>query len=247
MDGRPGAGDATAGPGAPAGFTALASVDPTIRQDVRYATGRSFVGVPVDGYAEPVCLLTRVAARALRGVQRGLLRTGLSLKVYDCYRPQRAVDHFVRWAGDPLDQRTKGEFYPRVAKSRLFAEGWIAERSGHSRGSTVDVSLVELPAGAGRAGSARPGAPCFAPQAERSPDDSVDMGTGFDCFDPLARTADPRVGPGQRENRRKLVAAMEAAGFVNLPQEWWHFTYAAEPYPGTFFDFPVSGGSLRRR
>ncbi|WP_372499613.1 M15 family metallopeptidase [Streptomyces lichenis] len=233
---------------APDGFTALRAVDPTVRQDIRYAGSHSFVGAPVDGYRRPVCLLTRPAAQALRGAQRRLLRAGYSLKVYDCYRPQRAVDHFVRWARDPADQRTKGEFYPRVAKSRLFADGYIAERSGHSRGSTVDVTLVRLPAARpGPPVPGKPGAPCHAPVGERAPDGSVDMGTAFDCFDPLSRTADPRIGPVQRANRRLLVEALEAQGFVNLPQEWWHFTFAPEPYPGTVFDFPVSERSLRRR
>ncbi|MEV7590168.1 M15 family metallopeptidase [Streptomyces sp. NPDC089922] len=231
----------TPGPRAPRAFVTLASVDPTIRQDIRYAGPRNFVGDPIDGYREPVCILTRPAADALRRAQAALLRQGHALKVYDCYRPQRAVDHFVRWAEDPDDQRHKAEFYPRVDKSRLFEDGYIARRSGHSRGSTVDVTLVrlpDLPAPPPRPGR-EPGA-CDAPRAERYPDGPVDMGTGFDCFDTLSHTDDPRVGEAQRENRRRLRTALAAEGFVNLPEEWWHFTYRPEPFPDSHFDFPVA-------
>ncbi|MFE3938338.1 M15 family metallopeptidase, partial [Streptomyces goshikiensis] len=133
-----------AGSAAP-GFVALAEVDPTIGQDVRYAGAHNFTGARVPGYEEPVCLLARPAAEALRRAQPELLRSGYALKVYDCYRPQRAVDRFVRWARDEADQSTKAEFYPGVAKSRLIPDGYIAERSGHSRGSTLDVTLVRRP------------------------------------------------------------------------------------------------------
>ncbi|MFF9630032.1 M15 family metallopeptidase [Streptomyces fradiae] len=221
-------------------FVELRAVDPTVLQEMRYATAHTFVGTPVDGYRAPVCLLTRPAARALHRAQARLLRRGLSLKVYDCYRPQRAVDHFVRWARDPADQRMKAAFYPRVDKARLFADGYVAERSGHSRGSTVDVTLVRLPREPAR--PYVPGEPlvdCTAPREARFPDDSVDMGTAFDCFDPLSHTDDPRVRGAARANRDLLRGVLAAEGFVNLPEEWWHFTYRPEPFPDTYFDFPV--------
>ncbi len=172
--------------------------------------------------------------------RRGLLRQGYSLKVYDCYRPQRAVNDFVAWAKDLGDVRMKGEFYPRVEKSRLFEDGYIAAKSGHSRGSTMDLTIVRLPARPTRPYvPGEPLVPCWAPKAERFPDNSVDMGTGFDCFDTLSHTLDPRVTGVQRANRLLLKSAMERAGFVNLAEEWWHYTLRGEPYPDTYFDFPV--------
>ncbi|CAL9580109.1 D-alanyl-D-alanine dipeptidase [Streptomyces sp. enrichment culture] len=236
---------ATPDPGAPEDFVSLSSVDPTILQEIRYFTRHNFVGERIDGYRRPLCLLTRPAAEALHRAQLRLLPQGYSLKVYDCYRPQRAVDHFVRWAEDLDDQAMKDEFYPRVDKTRLFADGYIAEKSGHSRGSTVDLTLVRLPAKPTR--PYRPGqplVPCYAPRDERFPDNSVDMGTGFDCFDTLSHTLDPRVQGVQRANRLLLRTTLEDAGFVNLAEEWWHYTYKPEPYPDTYFDFPVSTKSL---
>ncbi|WKD31073.1 M15 family metallopeptidase [Streptomyces xanthophaeus] len=246
------AGAATAGASAPPpeakaprAFVALGSVDPTILQDMRYVRAHNFVGEPVDGYRQPVCILTRPAAEALHRAQVRLLRQGYSLKVYDCYRPQRAVDHFVRWAEDLGDERRKAEFYPRVDKSRLFEDGYIAKKSGHSRGSTMDVTLVRLPAlPAPRPRPGQESVPCYAPRAERYPDNSVDMGTGFDCFDTLSHTDDPRVQGAQRANRDLLRSALTAEGFVNLPEEWWHFTHKPELFPDTYFDFPVAHRSV---
>ncbi|MFE8970095.1 M15 family metallopeptidase [Streptomyces albogriseolus] len=239
---------ATPEPKAPRDFVALHSVDPTILHDIRYVTPHNFVGERIDGYRQPLCILTRPAAEALRTAQRRLLPQGYSLKVYDCYRPQRAVDHFVRWAEDLDDQTMKAEFYPNVDKTRLFADGYIAEKSGHSRGSTVDLTLVKLPAHPTR--PYRPGetlTPCFAPQDERFPDNSVDMGTGYDCFDTLSHTLDPRVTGVQRAHRMLLKDTLEDLGFVNLAEEWWHYTFKPEAYPDTYFDFPVSRGSLAGR
>jgi zinc D-Ala-D-Ala dipeptidase len=237
---------AEAEPKAPEEFVALSDVDGTILQEMRYPTEHNFVGVPIDGYREPICILTRPAAEALHNAQLKLLRKGYSLKVYDCYRPQRAVDQFVAWAEDLDDQAMKGEFYPRVEKARLFADGYIAEKSGHSRGSTMDLTVVRLPAAPTR--QYRPGealVPCYAPQAERFPDNSIDMGTGFDCFDTLAHTLDPRIHGRQRANRLLLKNTLEQLGFVNLAEEWWHYTYQPEPFPNTFFDFPVARTSLQ--
>jgi D-alanyl-D-alanine dipeptidase len=238
---------ASAEPRAPSRFVALSSVDPTIRQDIRYATPHNFTGRVVPGYTAPICVLTAPAAQALHRVQQGLVRRGYSLKVYDCYRPQRAVDRFVAWAQDPGERSMKPEFYPEVDKSRLFADGYIARRSGHSRGSTVDLTIVKPPAAPTRA--YRPGerlVPCYAPRPQRFPDASIDMGTGFDCFDERAHTLDPRVQGTARADRLMLGKTMESAGFTGIPEEWWHFTYRAEPYPDTYFDFPVSPASLSR-
>ncbi|WP_330237046.1 M15 family metallopeptidase [Streptomyces sp. NBC_00566] len=236
---------ATPEPRAPKDFVALSAVDSTIIQEMRYFTPHNFVGERIDGYQQPVCLLTRPAAEALHQAQRRLLRDGYSLKVYDCYRPQRAVDHFVRWAEDLDDETMKAEFYPEVDKTRLFADGYIAEKSGHSRGSTMDLTVVELPARPTR--PYVPGQPlvsCHAPKSQRFPDNSLDMGTGFDCFDPLAHTLDSRIQGVQHANRLLLKNTLEHLGFVNLAEEWWHYTYKPEPYPDTYFDFPVARKSL---
>lgn len=237
---------ADAEPLAPPDFVALQQIDPTILQDIRYLTPHNFTAEPVDGYRTPMCILTRPAAEALARAQRDFTERGYTLKVYDCYRPQRAVNDFVRWAADLPDQRMKAEFYPRVEKSTLFDAGYIAERSGHSRGSTVDLTLVALP-DSDRAPVYVPGqslVDCAAPQQLRFPDNSVDMGTGFDCFDTLANTEDPRIEGDATKNRRLLLEGLEREGFVNYDKEWWHFTYQPEPYPGTFFDFPVDPVAL---
>ncbi|MFM9708614.1 M15 family metallopeptidase [Streptomyces galilaeus] len=238
---------ADTGPKAPADFVALRTVDRTILQEMRYFTPHNFVGERIDGYQQPLCILTRPAAQALHKAQTKLLRQGYTLKVYDCYRPQRAVNHFVRWAEDLDDQAMKGEFYPNVDKTRLFEDGYIAEKSGHSRGSTLDVTLVALPARPTRPYvPGEPLAPCFAPQQQRFPDNSVEMGTGYDCFDTLSHTLDPRIQGEQRANRLLLKSTLEELGFVNLAEEWWHYTFKPEPHPDTYFDFPVSVKSLTR-
>ncbi|WP_128427537.1 M15 family metallopeptidase [Streptomyces cyaneus] len=244
----PHAAQAKTEPKAPKDFVALRTVDPTIVQEMRYFTPHNFVGERIDGYRQPLCILTRPAAEALHKAQKQLLRQGYTLKVYDCYRPQRAVDHFVRWAEDLDDQTTKDEFYPNVDKTRLFVDGYIAEKSGHSRGSTMDLTIVRLPAKPTRPYvPGEPLVPCYAPQGERFPDNSVDMGTGFDCFDTLSHTLDQRIQGEQRANRLLLKSTLEALGFVNLAEEWWHYTYKPEPYPDTYFDFPVSRKSLTRQ
>ncbi|MDH6626061.1 D-alanyl-D-alanine dipeptidase [Streptomyces sp. LBL] len=232
-------------PQAPPDFVALRTVDATIMQEMRYLTPHNFVGKRIDGYLQPLCILTRPAAEALHEAQQKLLREGYTLKVYDCYRPQRAVDHFVRWAKDLDDQAMKGEFYPNVDKTRLFEDGYIAERSGHSRGSTMDLTLVKLPAKPTRPyAPGEPLVPCYAPKGQRFPDNSVDMGTGYDCFDTLSHTVDPRIQCEQRANRLRLKSTLEGLGFVNLAEEWWHYTYKPETFPDTYFDFPVSAKSL---
>jgi zinc D-Ala-D-Ala dipeptidase len=236
---------AEAQPTAPPDFVSLADVDPTILQDIRYFTPHNFTGEPVDGYAAPMCILTRPAAEALHRAQQEFTEQGYTLKVYDCYRPQRAVDDFVAWAEDTGDQRMKSEFYPRVDKTQLFADGYIAEQSGHSRGSTMDLTLVQLPAQETR--PYVPGEPlvdCAAPQTVRFPDNSVDTGTGYDCFDTLANTLDLRIQGDQLKNRLLLKEGLEKQGLTNLDVEWWHFTAKPEVYPKTYFDFPVDPSSL---
>ena len=192
------------------------TLDATIRADIRYASPDNFVGEPVDGYEAPKCLLSRPAAEALVRVQVSLRKDELGLYILDCYRPQRGVNHFVRWAADTVDLRTKQEFYPNVRKSRLFADGYIASRSGHSRGSTVDLTVARL--------------------ADDGPGEQLDMGTPFDFLDPTSNTESPEITPAQLANRLRLRDAMEEGGFRNYAAEWWHYTLQDEPYPDTYFD-----------
>jgi D-alanyl-D-alanine dipeptidase len=187
---------------------------PGLVVDLRYATANNFVGVPIDGYERPRCLLTEPAARALAGVQADLAQSGLGLVVWDCYRPQRAVDHFVRWSREPANPAAAARHHPRVPKDELFAAGYIAARSGHSRGSTVDVGLI---------GGGEP----------------LDCGTPFDFFDPLSHTAATDLSYAARLNRARLRSAMDRRGFRPYPAEWWHFTLVDEPYPDRYFDVPV--------
>lgn len=233
-------------PDAPRKFVALDQVDPTILHDVRYRTRHNFVGRRIRGDRDPICVVTRPTAKALARAQDALRSQGYSLKVYDCYRPQRAVDHFVRWARRLRADRMKAEFYPRVDKSRLFADGYIAERSGHSRGSTVDLTLVRLPAREQPRWRPRMGlVDCAAPYAERFPDNTIDMGTGYDCFDTLSHTLDLRIQGDARANRLLLKRTLEDVGFENYELEWWHYTLRDEPFPDRYLDFPVSRRALR--
>lgn len=226
--------------GRPSDFVDVETVVPDVVLDIRYFGPHNFLGVPVDGYEAPKCLLTRPAAEALARVQAELRPFSLSLKIYDCYRPQRAVDHFVRWAEDLDDVKTKAEFYPTVDKRHLFRDGYIARRSGHSRGSTVDLTLVPLPVP--RQEDYQPGQPlqaCFHPADRRFRDNGLDMGTGFDCFHELSHTENPLVQVEQRARRLLLRTLMDKHGFENYEKEWWHFSLRKEPYPKTYFDFPV--------
>ncbi len=228
----------------PGSFVALHDIAPGIVQEMRYTGRHNFVGKRIRGYREATCLLTVPAARAVARVHRQLRRRGLGLKVYDCYRPQRAVNHFVEWAENLKDRRMKREFYPRVKKTRLFLDGYIAARSGHSRGSTLDLTIIRRPATPQP--RYRPGArlvPCYFPGRFR--DNSLAMGTGFDCFDRRSHTLNPVVRGKARKNRLFLKGLMEKAGFKNLPEEWWHYTLRQEPFADTYFDFPVAHASLR--
>jgi zinc D-Ala-D-Ala dipeptidase len=188
---------------------------PGLVADIRYAGSHNFVGRPIDGYRAPRCLLTQSAANALTEVARDVAALGLVIKVFDCYRPTRAVADFVRWARDPKDQAAKAEFYPDVDKRTLFRNGYIASRSGHSRGSTVDLTLA------------------------RADGAELDMGTPFDFFSPKSWTAAASVTAEQHANRMRLAAAMQRRDFRGYSKEWWHFTLRNEAFPDTYFDVPV--------
>jgi D-alanyl-D-alanine dipeptidase len=198
----------------PAAFVDAATVVPGLVVEMRYVTDNNFVGKPIDGYEKPVCLLTRQAAQALAEVARDLTPRGLKLKVFDCYRPKRAVAHFVRWAQAINDLKNKNAYYPDLDKRRLFSDGYIAAHSGHSRGSTVDLTI------ASEAGE-------------------LDMGTHFDFLSPRSNTSNPTVSAEAHKNRTLLAAAMGKRGFRPYGKEWWHFTLRGEPFPETYFDFPV--------
>ena len=224
----------------PRGFVDAKTLIPDLVVEMRYATARNFIGRPIPGYKAPRCFLTLPAAKALQCAADGLRAARLPLKVYDCYRPQRAVNAFVAWGRDLRDQKMKSAFYPEVDKRRLFYENYIASRSGHSRGSTVDLTIVpasrKLSAFDPAGGEIRA---CDSKAGARTDDGSADMGTGFDCFSTLSHTASPKVNEAQRANRKLLHTFMRGCGFFNNRSEWWHYTLRGEPYPETFFDFPV--------
>jgi D-alanyl-D-alanine dipeptidase len=213
----------------PPDFVHLRAVDASIAQDIRYASANNFTGRPLPGYGAAECVLRRDAAYALKRVQDSLRSGGLSLKVYDCYRPQRAVNAMAKWASAREDGSTK-RFYPDLDKRTLFS-GWIALRSRHSAGTAVDLTLV--PNGS----TAPPFDPrarygnCDAPVGQRAPDDSLDMGTSFDCLNTRSYTQSRAVGAPQRANRERLLAAMTKQGFHNYFREWWHFEYRRGPEP----------------
>ena len=206
----------------PRGFVDAASVVDGLGVDMRYFGTNNFVGEKIDGYEQPRCLLSAPAANALAAVQRDLGTRGLGLKVFDCYRPVRAVAHFVRWARRPDNDPTrKAEYYPDVDKRDLFALGYIAARSGHSRGSTVDLTLVRRADGSEADGR------------------ELDMGTRYDFLSPKAWPSDKSVNAEAQQNRALLAQAMRRGGFKPYSKEWWHFSLANEPYPDRYFDFPV--------
>jgi D-alanyl-D-alanine dipeptidase len=211
----------------PPGFVALRDIDPSIRQDMRYTGADNFTGRTLPGYGRGACWLHRATALALKRVQADVVARGFSLKVYDCYRPVRAAAAMAHWAASPDREHTR-RFYPALEKRHLFALGYIASRSAHSRGVAVDLTLVPHDAAAPATYdlTARYGS-CTAEAARRAPDDSIDMGTGFDCFDAKSRARAAGLTPQQRANRALLVDAMRRHGFHNYAREWWHFTYPA--------------------
>ena len=202
---------------AEAGLIDIAEVVPDVIADIRYAGSNNFIGQRIDGYHAPHCYLLKPAADALQRVAEELRGQQLRLKIFDCYRPARAVRHFVEWAGDPADQRKKAEFYPGVDKSELLGV-YIAPVSGHSRGATVDLTLAR----------------CEGQQCT-----DLDMGTTYDYFDELAHTDAPAISAEQRRNREVLRSAMQDQGFSNYELEWWHYTLAPEPSPDVLYDVPV--------
>lgn len=202
--------------GLPKGFVYVTDVIKTARLDIRYYGGNNFIGTRVDGYEEPVAILTEEAAAALKIAADALEKQGYYIKVFDCYRPQQAVDHFVRWAQDLNDVKIKEYFYPDLDKSVLFEQGYIAEKSGHTRGSTVDLTLVYIDTG-----------------------EEVDMGSTFDFFGEISHHGTDLITEEQEANRNILRDAMVAAGFEIYPEEWWHYKLKDEPYPDQYFNFKV--------
>ncbi len=224
----------------PADFVYLRAVDATIQQDMRYADSNNFMGRPVNGYNAPECILKRGAAKALAKVQARLAPQGLSLKVYDCYRPVRAVRDFYQWSKKPADDAMKGEFYPDLPKRKLFALGYIASRSRHSKGNTVDLTIVPKDSAVPDYSRDAPLKACTLPKPERRADNSLDFGTGYDCFHVLSHTANAKVSDDAKTNRALLVREMKAAGFGNYAKEWWHFDLKSGGN-GKAYDFVIEG------
>ncbi|MBP0905127.1 M15 family metallopeptidase [Mariniflexile gromovii] len=200
----------------PQGFVYVKTIIPDLKVDLKYNTENNFVGKRVDGYQSNKLILTKESALALKKVQKALLDKNLCLKVYDGYRPQRAVNHFMAWAKDLNDTINKANYYPDVDKLNLFAEDYIAKRSGHSKGSTVDVTIID-----GNTG------------------EPLDMGSAYDFFGKASWTDYNNITDTQKANRKLLLEVMTKHGFVNFYKEWWHYTLKNEPFPNTYFDFPV--------
>lgn len=198
-------------------FVVLADFIPQIVQEIRYHSSFNFIGDRIDGYEEPCALLTREAARALQAVSNEMIVQGYRLKIFDAYRPVRAVKHFMLWALEDQDVRMKPFFYPDIPKQELFDRGYIARRSSHSRGSTVDLTLLDMQTGK-----------------------EVDMGSPFDLFSEKSHPDYRGITDEQYLNRMNLRNVMVRNGFTTLDCEWWHFTLKDEPYPETYFDFPVT-------
>jgi D-alanyl-D-alanine dipeptidase len=205
-----------------AGFVLLSDVVPHIVQEIRYFSTYNFVGERVDGYEEPVALLTREAARALKAVSNEMMVKGYRLKVFDAYRPVTAVKHFLLWAIEDEDVRMKPYFYPDIDKQDAFEMGYIAKQSSHSRGSTIDLTLLDMKTGK-----------------------EVDMGGPFDLFSEVSHPDYRGITDEQYANRMLLRAAMERNGFEPYECEWWHFRLADEPFPDTYFNFPVAAASVK--
>jgi D-alanyl-D-alanine dipeptidase len=200
----------------PKGFSYLSDIDATIQKELRYITSHNFIGKPIDGYEKDTLIISTKAAKALQKVQTKLRAFGLSLKVFDAYRPQLSVNHFVRWAKVLNDTLMKQQYYPDVAKKDLFKLDYIASRSGHTRGSTVDVTIVDIKTGK-----------------------ELDMGSSFDFFGRPSHPFYPNLTRKQRANRLLLRNLMLEAGFKPYSKEWWHFTLKDEPFPKTYFNFPI--------
>ena len=207
----------------PSGFVLLADFVPQIVQEIRYYSTYNFIGDRIDGYEEPCALLSIESARALKAVSNELIVQGYRLKVFDAYRPVCAVKHFVLWGIEDQDIRMKPYFYPELEKQELFAKGYIAKQSSHSRGSAVDLTLLDMKTGK-----------------------ELDMGSPFDLFSELSHPDCREITEEQYENRMLLRRAMLRNGFQPIDCEWWHFSLKEEPYPDTYFAFPVSAQYLKR-
>jgi D-alanyl-D-alanine dipeptidase len=203
----------------PTDFVYLKSIDPTIIQDMRYVTSNNFLGRPITGYHAATCILTRETAEALSTIQKELRKKSLSLKVYDCYRPKDAVSDFMAWSKDIHDQKQKNSYYPNIDKADFFKLGYVVEKSGHTRGSTVDLTIVKL--------------------EKNHKSKELNMATHFDFMDPTSHPLNEKITGEAKQNRLFLRAVMLNAGFKPLKEEWWHFTLKNEPYPDTYFNFPV--------
>ncbi|MEL7543404.1 MAG: M15 family metallopeptidase, partial [Pseudomonadota bacterium] len=215
--------------------------------DIRYATRDNFVGRRIDGYRGAECILTRRAARALARVQRSLAPSNLSLRVFDCYRPRRAVRHFMRWARAKSPPVMREIYHPLYPKRELFRRGFISRNSAHSRGSTVDLAIAQrrrLPSSKNQKQAGR--AACHAPRGAVR-DGTLPFGTSFDCFHPRSATRHRSIGDKIRANRARLVSEMARAGFRNYRKEWWHFTLRGEPHPRRAFDVPIPSYPDARR
>jgi len=200
----------------PKDFVYVEEIIPNIKVELRYITTNNFIGKPIKGYLANKLILTKKAADALKKVQDELETYGFSLKVFDAYRPQRAVNHFMRWAKDLNDTLNKQEYYPDVKKQHLFKEGYIAARSGHSRGSTLDITIID-----------------------KVTNVDLDMGSSYDFFGTESWVNYEDITKNQKANRQLLQTVMIKHGFNNYPKEWWHFTLQNEPFPETYFDFKV--------
>ena len=205
------------------GFVLVSDYVPAVIQEIRYYSTYNFVGDRIDGYEQPCAILTKEAARALKGISNKLNVMGYRIKVFDAYRPATAVKHFTLWGVDDLDLRMKPFFYPDLEKQELFRRGYIASKSTHSRGSTVDLTMLDMKTGK-----------------------EVDMGSPFDYFSEVSHPDYKGVTKEQYENRMFLQDMMVRGGFEPIDCEWWHFTLRDEPYPDTYFDFPVSSEVLKR-
>ena len=200
----------------PKGFSYINDISPSIQQELRYCSNNNFIGTSINGYQESKLIITTVAANALKKVQNELVKKGLSLKVFDAYRPQTAVNHFVKWARVIDDTLKKQEYYPTINKRHLFKKGYISSRSGHSRGSTVDLTIVNI-----------------------KTNKELDMGSPFDFFGVSSHVAYPKLTNHQKKNRQLLQTIMNKNNFRSYSKEWWHFTLRHEPFPKTYFSFPV--------
>jgi zinc D-Ala-D-Ala dipeptidase len=222
----------------PGGFVYLRDVDPSILQDIRYATSNNFVGKVLSGYEAGECVVKRDVALRLKAVQQELAKQKLSLKMFDCYRPARASMDMVRWSRDGKETASQRRYNPSLAKADLFRLGYIAAYSGHSTGAALDLTLVDLTADNSASFDPKKAyADCTAPVEARAPEGSIDMGTGYDCSDLKANTKSPAITPEQRKWRTMLVAAMRQQGFVNYFREWWHFSLPGAG--GQAYDFPI--------